>query len=148
MPPDSSHFSQNNIFWKKQHYKKWCWVTKQVLVCTIWWVKSDLLFDQKEHFLYFWTTFQLLTSRWPTFCPFFAYGLVVVHFNFWVGERNPDIQSKGAQNLLGNWFWFFTVSLCLHGNAFNLHLSAAAASKKKLRSKRLWLFFRSGFSWL
>jgi len=56
----------------------------------------------KHTFCTFWPTFQLTTSRWPTYRSFFTYGLAFVHFDFQVWDSNPHIQSKSAQNLLGN----------------------------------------------
>jgi len=61
---------------------------------------------------YFWCTFWLSTSRWPTFRLIFwplILKLVVVRFDFWVWDSNHNIWSKSAQNSLGKLFSFFTV---------------------------------------
>ncbi len=65
---------------------------------------------KKHIFCTFWPIFRLFTSRWPNFWPFqpfFTYVLAVVYFDFWIWDRNPNNQSKSAQNLLRNLFRFF-----------------------------------------
>ena len=84
-------------------------------------LKSDLFLLPKKHihFCDFLPTLWLSTSRWhtywPTFQPFLLMGrLVVVHFNFQVWDRNPDVQSKSAQKLawkLDTIFYSVTKSL-------------------------------------
>jgi len=56
-------------------------------------VYSDLLF---------WLSTSKGPTLWPNLNTFFAYGLAIVHFGFWVWDRNPNIHSKSARILLGN----------------------------------------------
>jgi len=41
------------------------------------------------------------------FLTYFTYGLAVVNFDFLVWDRNPNIRSKSARNLLGTWHLFY-----------------------------------------
>ncbi len=78
--------------------------------------------------------FELLFDCWQIgdlFSTFFTHELAVIHFEFWVWDRNPDIQSKSAQNLLGNMLQFFSV----------------IKSEISNKSKKIGLFLNFVFFW-